>query len=204
MDLPVLATPEAAPLAHPEAAPLAHPDTPRKTNVEADSNANESPNQDANSVETEEMEASAPPAAVRKLFPAPAVKTRRPSKTARAGLVLSVPRVLERLRRGRYALKVKETAAVYVAATLEYLVAEVLELAGNCARYFKKKRVAPRHILLTLRHDKELEELTKGAIVPEGGVRPFVHPQLLPKGVGGEEGAPEERVPTGAMQSQIL
>jgi len=197
VDLAVLATPEAA--------PLAHPATPRKSNVDAVSNANVSLIQDADSVETEEMEveAAAPPAAVRKLFPAPAVKTRRPSKTARAGLVLSVPRVLERLRRGRYALKVKETAAVYVAATLEYLVAEVLELAGNW--YFKKKRVAPRHILLTLRHDKELEELTKGAIVPEGGVRPFVHPQLLPKGAGSDEGAPEEHAPTtSTVQSQVL
>ena len=72
-------------------------------------------------------------------------------------------------------------------------------------RYFKKKRVAPRHILLTLRHDKELEELTKGAIVPEGGVRPFVHPQLLPKGAGSDEGAPEEHAPTtSTVQSQVL
>jgi len=63
---------------------------------------------------------------------------------------------------------------------MEYLVAEVLELAGNCAKFYKKKRVFPRCIMLTLRHDAELDQLTKGAIVPQGGVKPFIHKQLLP------------------------
>merc|ERR1719494_1625980 len=72
--------------------------------------------------------------------------------------------------------------AVYMAATLEYLVAEVLELAGNCARFYQKKRLTPRHIQLTLIHDMELRELTKGAIVPEGGVKENNIPtELLPR-----------------------
>ena len=96
----------------------------------------------------------------------------RLSKTKRACLVMSVAKVLAGLKKGRYAPRVRVDAAVYLTATLEYLVAEVLELAGNCAKYMKKKRITPRHIQMTFLHDSELGELTKGVIVPEGGVKP--------------------------------
>jgi len=103
----------------------------------------------------------------------------RQSKTKRAGLVMSVSRVLARLKAGRYSRRVGVTGAVYLAAVLEYLVAEVLELAGNCARFFRKKRVFPRCVQLALLHDKELDQLTRGVIVPQGGVKPYIHPALL-------------------------
>jgi len=106
---------------------------------------------------------------------------KRVSTTKRAGLVLSVSRINRRIKAGRYAKRVGLTSGVYLAAVLEYLVAEVLELAGNCARYFRKHRIFPRCIQLTLLHDKELFSLTKGAIVPQGGVKPFIHPALQPR-----------------------
>ena len=66
-------------------------------------------------------------------------------------------------------------------AVLEYLAAEILELAGNAARANKKHRITPRHIQLAVRNDEELSEIFVGAIIPGGGVLPNIHAVLLPK-----------------------
>merc|ERR1739848_185125 len=102
------------------------------------------------------------------------------SRSARAGLQFPVGRISRFLKTGRYAQRVGSGAPVYLAAVLEYLAAEVLELAGNAAKDNKKTRVVPRHILLAIRNDEELNKLMANTVIAEGGVLPNINPSLLP------------------------
>jgi len=81
------------------------------------------------------------------------------SRSAKAGLQFPVGRVHRLLKKGNYAQRVGAGAPVYLAAVLEYLAAEILELAGNAARDNKKQRIVPRHLQLAIRNDEELNKL---------------------------------------------
>jgi histone H2A len=103
------------------------------------------------------------------------------TSSAKAGLQFPVARIGRYLRQGKYTTRMGAGAPVYLAAVLEYLCAEILELAGNAARDNKKTRIAPRHITLAVKNDEELNKLLGGVTIAGGGVLPNIHAVLLPK-----------------------
>ncbi|XP_060712949.1 histone H2A, sperm-like [Hemiscyllium ocellatum] len=108
-------------------------------------------------------------------------RSKAKSRSSRAGLQFPVGRVHRLLRKGNYAERVGAGAPVYLAAVLEYLTAEILELAGNAARDNKKTRIIPRHLQLAVRNDEELNKLLGGVTIAQGGVLPNIQAVLLPK-----------------------
>lgn len=129
-------------------------------------------------------------------------KQTRTTDSKRAGLTLPVVNILGKLRKGHYAKHIRKgiygtdfwrlnckcdfsrsivAAGVYMAAVLEYCVAEVLELAGDVAKDNRKVRIIPRHILLAVESDAELSSIfkKKGVVIAGAGVMPFIHKNLL-------------------------
>merc|ERR1712166_188946 len=121
------------------------------------------------------------------------VKGKSKSRSSKAGLQFPVGRIHRLLRKGNYAERVGAGAPVYLAAVMEYLAAEVLELAANAAKDNKKTRIIPRHIQLAVRNDEELNKLMANTTIANGGVLPNINQHLLPsKGKADKAKAAEE------------
>lgn len=108
-------------------------------------------------------------------------KTQRISLAKRAGTIFPVGRIRRYLKTCTFQQRIAIGAPIYQAAVMEYLSAEILELAGNAARDNKRSRITPRHILLAVANDEELNKLLKNVTIPQGGVMPHILPELLKK-----------------------
>ncbi|EAL48582.1 histone h2a putative [Entamoeba histolytica] len=107
---------------------------------------------------------------------------RKNTLSKKSGLQFPVARIHAALKKGRYGEHINKMASVYLTAVIEYLVAEVLELAGGQAKDFHKTRITPRHIQLAVRSDLELNDLLKDVTISYGGVFPNVPTAVNSKG----------------------
>jgi len=102
------------------------------------------------------------------------------NRSKRAGLMFPVGMIDRKLKEMGVAKRVGAGAPVFLAAVLEYLTAEVLELAGNTTEKAKKTRIIPRHIQLAIHEDEELEKYLGNTTIASGGVLPGIPNMLLP------------------------
>lgn len=109
------------------------------------------------------------------------VKAKAKYRSSRAGLQFPVSRIHRFLRKGKYSKRLSADAPVYLAAVLEYLTAEILELAGYVAHDHKKVRINPYHLKLAIHNDEELNTMLSDVFIPHAGVVPNVQAVLFPK-----------------------
>ena len=115
----------------------------------------------------------------------------------KAGLKMPPSRFHKMLRRDRIGKTVRKDAAVAMAACVEYIIAELCELAGNITQEKKKKQMNNRHLLLAIQGDEEFTKFFGGSAfgLHGAGLNPTgIHEKLLPKkgkgkGAKGEESA---------------
>ena len=74
-------------------------------------------------------------------------------------------RFVDWIEQGRHAERVSKTSGIYLAAVLEYVTAEMLEIAGECCVDGGMKRIMPRHINLGLRSDEEFAKLLRSVVI---------------------------------------
>lgn len=111
-------------------------------------------------------------------------KVEKSTKADMAGLTVSPSRIRKLMSNYQgMGMRMGDTSSVYMAAVIEYLMAEVLELSGNLARDNNKVRITSRDLFLVIENDEELRKLAKDMnfILTNAGVLPHIHTELLPK-----------------------
>jgi histone H3/H4 len=106
------------------------------------------------------------------------------SRQGKAGIIFP-PSVSEKFLRnfGYSKVMVTSSAPIFLAATLEYLTAEILELSAKYSNEHKRVRITIRDLQLSIGNDTELSNLFDKLNISflGGGVIPFIHQVLITK-----------------------
>lgn len=97
------------------------------------------------------------------------LQPKKQNSSTKAGLVFKASRIGRRLKGSKMFERVSKTAPIYLTAVLEYVCAEILEVAKDNAINEKKKRIMPKHIKFGIDNDPDLKIMFKDMIIPEGG-----------------------------------
>lgn len=102
-------------------------------------------------------------------------KTKRNvSRTKQPRLLFPAHLARRFLKHGKYSTRIGRNASVALAAVVEYLTLELLGLSGMIAVKLEASRIRPRHLLMSIRLDDELNELLSHITIPNGGVLPSI------------------------------
>merc|ERR1711865_275486 len=105
----------------------------------------------------------------------------RKSMQKKLRLSLPIHKFAKALKAQSHTKRIGGGTAVIMTSVIEYVTAEILELAGNTAKESGKNRIIPRHIQQAVRNDEELNKFLSNVTIAGGGVIPNVHAQALPR-----------------------
>lgn len=104
---------------------------------------------------------------------------KKKSKSQRSGLDFPVGRIRSYMKANTNK-RVSTGAGIFLAAALEYLVAEIMEVSKKVAFDNKKRRITPRFLCLAVKNDKDFDILLNDTVIANGGVQPHIHTNLRP------------------------
>ncbi len=106
------------------------------------------------------------------------------TRQAKADIIFP-PSITEKFLRnfGFYKIMITQLSSIYLAAVLEYITYEILDLSLNNCKENKRARITIRDIVVVVKNDAELSLLinTLNLSFLGGGVIPYIHPSLLKK-----------------------
>ncbi|KAM6290381.1 histone H2A, orphon-like [Porphyrio hochstetteri] len=92
-------------------------------------------------------------------------KKSRTSRSSRAGLLFSISRVDRMLRRGHFAERIGAKAPVFLAAVLQWVTRETVDVAGKIAKKSKQHCISPSHLQGAMQKCSVLRHLLRGDVL---------------------------------------